>query len=337
MCSNGQIPKTLLVLFFLLLNPILSHADEEQGGWIAMPGQLEDNYGDSVASEEEIKEKDTSAFISGQGDEFLGNKDTKDSPFLTGDTSQFVGGGKEYVGGANIQAPGIVNTKSFRTVKNEEILNRISGVWDSSFSVAYVQDTYDYKDRNGIFESVYRNGRESKNYGTLLLKFRERMASVFFYGVNLGFGFNKGNGFFIPDASGSIISSPEESNIEFKLYTVPLEVVLGLKMNLGSLLSLSLSGGPGVMGLWQHRDDREYQDDSKNIRQAGFGYCAEANLGINISRMSKQYGVDLFSAYQISNFSFDLFARNQSYSNFKQADLEISGLSFGVGLTFDYL
>lgn len=335
MCSNGQIHKILLAFSLLLLFSFQSFAEEDEGGWIAMPGQLDDNYGETVADNEK-EAGDAAVFVPRLKEKYLGDEtDTKQSAFISGDSTKFAGDSTESMFGSTIQAPGLVGTKSFKTVDNDSILSRVDGQWNSSFTFSYIQDTYDYKDRNNIFETVYRDGSQASSYGTFLLKFKDRMFSAFYYGVNLGFGYSRGKGFFIPD--GVSLSTPKESNIEFKLYTVPVELALGFKTNLGSYLSFGANVAPGVMGLWQHRDDRDYQDDSKNIRQVGFGYSAEVSLGINISRISTQYGVDLLSHYKISNFSLDFFARNQSYSQFKQADLEITGMSFGVGLTFDYL
>lgn len=333
MCSNGQTLKLLLLICFFLASTVSA---DESGGWIAMPGQLEENYAENSKNEDNDKKIKKSGFISPGNSEYLGGDYTKESPFFSNKENQkFALDDEELIGGTNIQVPGVTGINSFKNIDNEKILQRAKGQWGSAFSFSYVRDSYDYKDRNGIFDSVYRDGANSKNYGTFLLKFREKIGSIFYYGVNTGFGYNTGRGFFIPD--GTIIQTPTESNVEFKMYSVPLELSIGFKFNIGKYFNLNVNAAPGVMGIWQHRDDREQQDDSKNIRQIGFGYSAEAGIGINISRMSGQFGVDLLSDYKVSNMSLDIFARNQSYNNFKQADFEISGLSFGLGFTFDYL
>lgn len=332
MCSSGQIHKLFFLVLLLQVN--LSHAEE--GGWIAMPGQLEENYAGKTTDEDEGKREPDPFVDSYKKTQYLGPKADGKSSYISGeDSSNYAGESLSGNTGSNIQAMGVVGIKSYRTITNDEILAKAAGQWSSSFGVGYLIDTYDYNDSNNVYDSVYKNSSEGKNYGTLLLKFREKIGGVFYLGVNTGIGFNSGKGYFIPD--GTTITTPELSNITFKLYTVPLEISLGMKFNLGKYFHINLSGAPGVMGLWQHRDDRDYQDDSKNIRQIGFGYSAEAALGINVSRMFKQFGVELLSDYHCSNFSLDFFARNQSYSNFKTADFEITGVSYGVGLTFDYL
>lgn len=328
MCSSGKTPKILFALSFLLC----LNSYGEDSGWIAMPGQLEDDYTETLkVDEKEVDPINGSRKKSG----YLGPEADGESEFLYKKKDTYAGDDLSGSGGSNIKALGQVGTKSFQTITNDEILSKAAGQWTSSFGFAYLIDNYDYTDESNVYNSVYRNSSVGKNYGSILFKFREKVGGIFYFGVNAGAGYSSGKGFFIPD--GVTISTPEVSNIEFKLYTVPVEISFGMKFNVGSIFNINVNAAGGAMGLWQSRDDRDQQDDSKNIRQIGFGYSAEGGIGINISRMYKQLGVDLLSDYQCTNFALDFFVRNQNYSNFKQADLTISGMSYGVGLTFDYL
>ena len=227
MCSNGRTHKVLLTVYLLVFSFSKSFAEEKVGGWIAMPGQLEADYGKGLEKNEKNK-KSSSVFFPIKQGPYLGDQEkqnTKKSAFISGKVESFNGDLKESAIGSSIQVPGVVGTKSFKAISNKKILERIDGKWNSSFTFSYIIDNYDYDDRNNIFDSVYREGANSSGYGTLLLKFKERLFSVFYYGSNIGFGYSRGKGFFIPD--GFELTAPEESNIEFKLYTVPVEISFG--------------------------------------------------------------------------------------------------------------
>lgn len=325
MCSNGQTLKILILSFLLFSN--LVFADDE-GGWIALPGQIEEDQ------KIEVKE-DGESHITSKSESYLGNEVNGQSSYLKPEDNSAAEALVPGINNSNITTPSYKSVNSYKTVSNNEIIDGIQDKWTSGFGFAYFKDTYQYDDRNGIFDATFKDGVDNSTYGTFMFQFKQKIGSIFFTKVNMGFGYSRGKGFFIPD--GAELTTPEASSTEVKLYSVPLELGLGVKGNFSRYLNLALSGGGGVMGLWQHRDDRKQDADDKNIRQVGYGYFGQASLGLSLSSMSSQLGVDLLSDFQVTNFNLEFITRIQNYSNFKNTDVVISGTSYGIGLSFEYL
>ena len=90
------------------------------------------------------------------------------------------------------------------------------------------------------------------------------------------------------------------------------------------------------MGISQSRDDKERGEDEKHRRQYSFGYFGHAKAQISLSSLFHDLAFGGFSQYQMTNMYLNLEARHQSYENF-QDDISITGTSFGIGFTFEYL
>ena len=327
MCSNGLILKAFYLILLLGINNLTS----AYAGWIAMPGQL-----DSEFSEEIKATSDEDPFIQVKTDEFAGDQfkiKNENSVFFPGKNKEFkgkLGKGRD----TGLRTFGTTDTKSYAEFSNEAILENIRGNWSSTMSLAYILDNYDYTDKNNIFENVYRQGSNSLNLGTIWLKFKNKIGAGFFYGIDLAVGYNRGNGLFI-DSNGQVTG--DESNTEFKLYTIPAEINLGFRTSIGKYFGASLNAGGGLMGLWQNRDDRNDNDPTKDKTQVGYGFSGEGVLHVAISEIFGQLGVDLYSDYLVTRFTLDIYTRYQNYTSFQNEDITISGQTFGLGLTFEYL
>lgn len=231
--------------------------------------------------------------------------------------------------------PGILGMdeerESIRTYSKDDVLAGIADKSESIFSLSYIKDDYDYSDDSNIFNKTYEESTGSVKGGMLLLSLEKVIFSKGIqgtWGLGAGLGFNSGKGQFIDGTS---------SDAEFKLYTLPVDFVLGAYLPVGSFAKLSLRGGPGVMGLIQNRGDFEKKAKGKEKRQVGYGYFGEAKFQLSLTSIFKDTAFYLYRDYKIGQAFLDFKVRLHDYGNFQDEDLKISGQSFGIGFTFEYL
>ncbi len=67
------------------------------------------------------------------------------------------------------------------------------------------------------------------------------------------------------------------------------------------------------------------------------GYFASAKVKISLSAIFKQTSVNMFRTYDITKFYLVSHARLQEHKKFAQKDLAMSGMTFGLGLNFEFL
>lgn len=216
--------------------------------------------------------------------------------------------------------------------KNKEIFNKINNKGDSSFSFGYIMDTYEFKDSRNVFKNSYEDATGSKRGGAIHMAFDSYLTRGFFnlfWGGGFGVGFSEGKGRFAS-------TSTEESNVIFKLYYAPVDLRLGLELVPSKYFKVGLAAGPSAMGLFQSRSDKAQNDDEKYRRQVSYGYFGSAKLQISVSSMSKSFAFKNFSQSDVTNMLINFEGRVQSYENF-QDDISITGASFGLGVTFEYL
>jgi hypothetical protein len=223
----------------------------------------------------------------------------------------------------------------------------------SEFSFTYYRDSYNYKDRKGAFNKTFRHDKNtatrangaagsgggndslgSRNFGTLQVSmdryfYRAKSFVDFAYGLNLGIGYNGGYGFFGRDGT--------QSDVMLSLWTFPVDLALTMGIPLSSWVKVSGSVGPSAILLMQSRGDKETNEHGKNQRQVGTGYFAEADFKISFSNFFPASGLGLYTSHDVTKYYLDLVARTQNYSRFQQDDLSISGSSFGMGFTFEFL
>ncbi|MCR9203418.1 MAG: hypothetical protein NXH75_02500 [Halobacteriovoraceae bacterium] len=224
------------------------------------------------------------------------------------------------------------NKENLIEFKNSEIFNQIANRGDSAFSFAYIKDDYEVTDSQNVFQNSFENASGSKRGGAVHLSFDNYMTRGFlntYYGFGFGVGFWEGRGRFASSAT-------QESNVILKLYYAPVDFRLGLELNPSKYFKIGLSGGPSVMGLFQSRSDKNQNEEDKYRRQVSYGYFGSAKLQISMSGMSKSLAFKTFSQSDLTNMFLNFEARMQSYENF-QDDVSITGASFGLGVSFEYL
>lgn len=221
--------------------------------------------------------------------------------------------------------------EAFLQNSDQQLLNDVKNEGRSVFNLVYYYDSYDYEDRNNIFQRTYETGDKARKFGAIHLGqdfIIYRGFVDFATGINVGASYNTGKGVFASDR--------QKSNAIFKLWLIPVDLDLVVEAPLGNWGALSLTGGPSGMFLAQTRSDYQKGERKKRRRQFSWGYFGKARMKFNITHLFPGVGFDFYKTYRISKFGLNLEARYHSYSNFQNEDIKMSGVSFGAGFSFEY-
>ncbi len=326
--------KNLTLSLTLFSITSLSSYGEDFG--IALPDQLQE---DSAIQESFKREKggnDVNFVMGDRREELKQDKNAKDEPqfAVPGKTKEpkLELSEKEKILSTGNEVPYTYeDSQELISFKNEKIYEQIYNKAESSFSMSYIMDNYDISDNRGVFQESFVDAPGAQRGGAILLNFDEyfrRGTLNTFMGFGFGLGYSLGQGIFSSSTS-------DQSNAEFKLYSIPVDLRLGFDLVTGRLFRLSVAAGPSLMGLWQSRSDLDREDGDKYRRQISYGYFGNAKLQISLSALSSSRAFNMFSISDVTNMFFNLEARFQSYENF-QDQLSITGASFGAGFTFEY-
>ncbi|MAF78245.1 MAG: hypothetical protein CME60_08785 [Halobacteriovoraceae bacterium] len=336
--------KSLKVSSFTIGFLLLTSVYAEDFG-IAVPGQLsEDHFERQQKKSEKKKKEEGFSYVMGEGNgKDLSQTDENDYQPDQSPAFSVPGDGNndlklnisenDKLLSTGYKAPhSLENEENLVSFEGDELYDNFYDNGDSAFSFTYIQDDYNVSDSRGVFQRSFVDAEDSRRGGYLHLNFDRFINRAFlstFYGVGLGVGFSEGEGIFSDSTS-------TKSNVTFQLFTIPVDMRLGMTIGRGKYFKLSVAGGPSVMGISQSRDDKERGEDEKHRRQYSFGYFGQAKAQISLSALFKDLAMGGFSQYQMTNMYLNLEARHQSYENFED-DISITGTSFGLGFTFEYL
>ncbi|WP_127717692.1 hypothetical protein [Halobacteriovorax sp. HLS] len=320
--------KKILNLFFLLLLifPHSSFALEfGQDAGQAVPGTETDQFDPNQSGQ--------SAHITGAHDSPLENiKVDEQSPLVPGQGEY----GKSVAGqdsptqfNANAPFSGL-DTSEYKTVTNEMILRPLVNKSKFSFAVDFYMNNFDYSDSRGIYDSTFKSNSGATG-GSLNLSsdfYISKGAVNFGVGVGGGLGYATGKGIF--SANGTV------SDMNFNLYSIPVDFRFLMEIPLGRAVKFTTAAGPSAMVLRQNRSDRDAKEEGKTTTQVGYGYFGEAKLKLNLSYMMPDKGFEYYKFHEVNFMSVDLMMRTQNYSGFAD-NIEISGISYGIGVTFEFL
>ncbi|PIK14579.1 hypothetical protein [Halobacteriovorax sp. JY17] len=223
-----------------------------------------------------------------------------------------------------------LDSDSYITYTNKDILKGLAKKSKSSFSFEFFQNNFDYTDTRGVYSKTFDSDSGAKG-GSLHISMDRYLYKGFLnfgYGGGLGVGYSTGKGIFADDNT--------VSKTRFNLYSLPIDLRLLIELPIGEVVKLSFAGGPSVMGLIQNRSDRDDGDKDKERRQVGYGYSAEGKLKLNLGHLFTDTGFEYYRTHEVSFMSIDLAIRTQNYSGFAD-EVEISGMSYGLGFTFEFL
>ena len=198
-------------------------------------------------------------------------------------------------------------------------------------NISFIKNDFDYNSKGDIINRTVSSGAKSVKGGALYIRndsylFKTDFISAHWSG-GAGVGFNSGRGFFIDGT---------RSDTVFKLWEFPVDLGVGLEIPVYSWFKISGTGGASALVLLQNRSDLQRGENGKRKFQYSPGYFANAQFKINLSGFSEEAAYDLFTSSEITNLFLNLEIRHQNYEGFKD-DIQISGTSFGVGFTFEYL
>lgn len=204
-------------------------------------------------------------------------------------------------------------------------------VSSGAMNITFIKNDYEYQSNNNIINQTIGSGYKSIKGGALYFRHDDYLVRTDlingYWSLGAGFGFNSGKGIFI---------NGDRSDATFNLWEVPVDLGLGMEVPLYSWFKVAGTGGASVLGLMQNRSDFQRGEKGKRKYQVSPGYFVNGQMKINLSGFNEETAYDLFTSSQITNLYLNLEARHQSYTRF-QDEIQISGTSFGVGFTFEYL
>lgn len=198
-------------------------------------------------------------------------------------------------------------------------------------NITFVKNDFNYASDNDIINRTIGEGYKHVKGGALYIRndryFFKSNAFNSFWSVGAGLGYNSGRGIFVTGV---------RSQTTFKLWEMPIDAGIGAEVPIYHWFKISGAVGPSVTGLYQNRNDFANGEKGKNKMQVSYGEFANAQFKVNLSGFSDETAYDLFSSSKITNLFMNLELRYQNYANF-QDNIKISGTSFGIGFTFEYL
>lgn len=246
------------------------------------------------------------------------------------------------IGSFNQLPQGGGDQSSFLEFKNSDLLRDMKDKGDKNFSFMVFKDTFNYKNNASDFDKVFRGDNSDQlrasssghKYIEAPLMLRLAGHDLFYrgffnfgWGAGLGLGYNAGKGRFTDGTT---------SQVNFSLWTIPVDLALLMEFPIMPWIKISLTGGPSVLGLIQNRSDLPDGNKRKNMTQMSSGYFAAARVNIALSQMFPGVSYEFLSAYKITRYFLSIEGRTQKYSNFQSSDLEVSGSSLGAGFTFEF-
>jgi hypothetical protein len=237
-----------------------------------------------------------------------------------------------------LKSSGYVLPGTFDKEKNYLVLDKKQFAKDfgnqstSALNLAFISDSFKYQSENDIINRTIGEGDQHVKSGMLQVRLDQYLFKTFalnsFWAVGTGVSYNSGKGTFV---TGS------KSDAKFALWEVPLDLGIGFEVPLYTWVKCAGVIGPSGMVLIQNRNDFQNGEKGKNKYQFGYGPFLSAQFKMNLSAFNENLAYDLFSSSQITRLSLNLEARYENYSHFQDSAIAISGTSFGVGFTFEFL
>lgn len=229
-------------------------------------------------------------------------------------------------------APGTFDgSENYLEHDKTEMANDFRKHSSGGINITFIKDNFSYESNNDVISKTISEGYKHVKGGTLHLRsdqyfYRASLLNAF-WSVGAGIGYNSGRGIFI---------NGERSTTTFKLWETPVDLSVGMEIPIYHWFKIAGSAGPSAMALFQNRNDFQSGEKGKNKIQVSYGQFANAQFKINLSGFNSDTAYDLFTNSKITNLLLNLEGRYQNYQNF-QDDIKISGTSFGIGFTFEYL
>ena len=291
----------------------------------AAPGQETDQY-------QNIESKSNGHFLDADDNPMEQYKTDEKSPMFPGEDGYGDSvSGKESATQFNANAPfSGLETDSYRLQTNEKILSPHVNKSQFSFAIDFYMNNYDYQDDRGVYDKTFGSSTGAQG-GSLNLSsdyYLSKGKVNFGVGGGTGLGYSTGKGIF--ESNGIV------SEMNFNLYSIPIDLRFSMEVPIGKVIKLTGAAGPSGMVLLQNRSDRDEKEDGKSKRQFGYGYFVEGKMKVNLTYLMPDTGFEYYKFHEVSFMSVDLMVRTQNYSGFSD-NISISGMSYGIGVTFEFL
>lgn len=223
------------------------------------------------------------------------------------------------------------NQENYIETDRLKMANGFRKLSTGGINISFIKNGYDYDSNNDIINRTIGSGPKSMKGGSLFFRHDNFLLITdflnFHWAVGAGVGYNSGKGFF---------STGARSDTTINLWEIPIDLGLGLEIPVSSWVKFAGTGGPSIMGLLQNRTDFGRGEKGKRKIQYSAGYFVNAQFKVNLSGFSEDAAYELFTSSEITNLYMNLEARLQSYENFADP-IGVTGTSFGLGFTFEYL
>lgn len=257
---------------------------------------------------------------------FIVNPSTKEVPDFSVGNIKDERVGQLPAGSKELDKPG------FESMDNWDKLNRVRDQAKNSLTFAALLDNYNYGGPPGVYDQLYEGSNANfinkfffqGSYQITFLKKFFLLSS----GLNLGVSYKTGKGDF---------TDGQQSETTIALWAIPVDIPLTLQIPVGSFLRIEASAGPSLMTLLQNRDDRDEGESGKDTYQLSPGYFAGGRLKINWGNIWKSSALALFNSNDVTNFFLNFDARYESYNKFSDELVKVDGISYGLGLSFEFL
>jgi hypothetical protein len=228
--------------------------------------------------------------------------------------------------------PGTLESQDeYMEIDKKSLLKDLRKESSGNINITFIKNNFNYESPNNIINKTISEGYKHVKGGALYVRsdqyfYRTDYVNTF-WNLGGGLGFNSGRGIFVTGV---------QSETTFRLWEIPVDLGLGLEIPVSSIFKISGSLGPSVTALYQNRNDFQSGEKGRNKIQVSYGQFASAQFKINLTGFSSDMAYSLFTESKITNLYMNLEARYQNYQNF-QDEIKISGTSYGIGFTFEYL
>lgn len=187
---------------------------------------------------------------------------------------------------------------------------------------------------NSLFETIFKSDNSSA-YGPLYIEYDTSFGEgkkVNGLGYHFGFGFGYFQGF------ARTVSTSVETKTRLTLWFIPVDLGLTYRASFSKSLGAKISTGLTASGMIQSRSDFRDNESGKNSNRLGQGFFAMGRMDFRLGEFLLETRKRLYQNYGFSNFRLNLDLKYQFISfNGDGNELDFSGTSLGVGVSFDVL
>jgi hypothetical protein len=223
-------------------------------------------------------------------------------------------------------------TAEFESMDNMSRLNKLRDQANNGLSFSILYDNFNYGGQPGVYNQLFEGSNKNLSnnlffqgsYGLSFLKSFIHLSA----GLNLGVSYKYGKGDF---------SDGQKSETTIAIWAVPIDAALYLQIPIGSVFRIEASAGPSLMTILQNRSDRDDGEKGKDLYQMSPGYFAGGKFKINWGNIFKSSALDLFNTSDVTNLFLNFDVRYETYNKFSDEYVKVDGISYGLGLSFEFL